>query len=63
MLLKRICCLNISAFCRETIAEKLERLEGESLMLAEVQKRNKVLKDLQQLLIFQIRQEYNEYAD
>ena len=28
LLLKRSCCLNISAFCREAIAEKLERLEA-----------------------------------
>jgi hypothetical protein len=27
LLLKRSRCLNISAFCREAIAEKLERLE------------------------------------
>jgi hypothetical protein len=27
LLLKRSRCLNISAFCREVIAEKLERLE------------------------------------
>jgi len=27
-LLKRSRCLNISAFCREAIAEKLERLEA-----------------------------------
>ena len=28
LLLKRGRCLNISAFCREAIAEKLERLEA-----------------------------------
>jgi len=28
LLLKRSRCLNISAFCREAIAEKLQRLEG-----------------------------------
>jgi post-segregation antitoxin (ccd killing protein) len=28
LLLKRSRCLNISAFCREAIAEKLERLEA-----------------------------------
>ncbi len=28
LLLKRSHCLNISAFCREAIAEKLERLEA-----------------------------------
>jgi len=28
LLLKRSRCLNISAFCREAIAEKLERLES-----------------------------------
>jgi len=28
LLLKRRHCLNISAFCREAIAEKLERLEA-----------------------------------
>jgi len=28
LLLKRSCCLNISAFCRAAIAEKLERLEA-----------------------------------
>jgi len=27
LLLKRCRCLNISAFCREAVAEKLERLE------------------------------------
>jgi len=28
LLLKRSLCINISAFCREAIAEKLERLEA-----------------------------------
>jgi len=28
LLLKRCRCLNVSAFCREVIAEKLERLEA-----------------------------------
>ena len=28
LLLKRSRCLNVSAFCREAIAEKLERLEA-----------------------------------
>jgi post-segregation antitoxin (ccd killing protein) len=28
LLLKRSRCLNISAFCREAIAEKLERMEA-----------------------------------
>ena len=28
LLLKRSSCLNISAFCREAIAEKLERLDA-----------------------------------
>jgi hypothetical protein len=33
LLLKRSRCLNVSAFCIEAIAEKLERLEGlEALM-------------------------------
>ena len=27
LLLKKIRCINVSAFCREAIAEKLERLE------------------------------------
>jgi len=29
LLLKRSRCINISAFCREAIAEKLERLEAD----------------------------------
>jgi post-segregation antitoxin (ccd killing protein) len=32
LLLKRGRCLNISAFCREAIAEKLERLEEQGLL-------------------------------
>ena len=73
LLLKRSRCLNISAFCREAIAEKLGATGGsqmktitirlpdvEAAMLVEVQKRNKAFKDLQQLLIQQIRQEYQK---
>jgi len=32
LLLKRSRCLNISAFCREAIAEKLERLEQQEVV-------------------------------
>ena len=61
-------CVNISALCREargtggsqvkTITIRLPDVEA--AMLVEVQKRKKAFKDLQQLLIQQVRQEYQK---